>query len=89
MRDVILLIKQENINYEVWTNQLSKTYGRGKKAVKAVKKVDIIVEPGIHGFLGPNGAGKTTTINMLVGAISITSGHAKIKEMLDRSKRED
>ena len=37
------------------------------------------MKPGVHGFLGPNGAGKTTTINMLVGAISITKGKAKIK----------
>jgi ABC-2 type transport system ATP-binding protein len=37
------------------------------------------MEPGIHGFLGPNGAGKTSTINMLIGAISITEGKAKIK----------
>ncbi len=73
------MIKQDKINYEIWTNQLSKTYGSGQKAVKAVDKVDIIVEPGIHGFLGPNGAGKTSTINMLVGAISITSGNAKIR----------
>jgi len=47
---------------------------------KAVSKIDLRVKPGIHGFLGPNGAGKTTTINMLVGAISITEGGAKIRE---------
>lgn len=73
------MIKNEVIKYEIWTNKLSKTYGRGEKAVKAVNKIDIQVEPGIHGFLGPNGAGKTSTINMLVGAISITSGNAKIR----------
>jgi len=73
------MIKQDNTIYEIWTDKLSKTYGRGQKAVKAVKDIDIIVEPGVHGFLGPNGAGKTSTINMLVGAISITSGKAKIR----------
>ena len=64
---------------EIWTNKLEKIYGIGEKSVKAVDKIDIIMEPGIHGFLGPNGAGKTSTINMLIGAISITSGNAKIR----------
>lgn len=60
------------------TNGLVKHFGRGERMVKAVNGIDIRVEGGIHGFLGPNGAGKSTTIKMLVGAISITSGKAKI-----------
>ncbi|MFX1273395.1 MAG: ABC transporter ATP-binding protein [Promethearchaeota archaeon] len=75
------MINNETIKYEIWTNKLSKTYGKGEKAVKAVKQIDITVEPGIYGFLGPNGAGKTSTIHMLIGAISITSGKAKIRGM--------
>lgn len=64
---------------EIWTSKLTKIYGRGKDSVKAVDQIDISTKTGIHGFLGPNGAGKTSTINMLIGAISITSGKAKIK----------
>ena len=66
--------------YEIWSDKLQKIYGKGDKAFEAVKKIDLRVETGIHGFLGPNGAGKTTTMNMLVGALSITSGKAKIRE---------
>ena len=80
------MIKQKEINksktdvkFEIWSNKLTKIYGKKDKAFEAVKQVDLRVEPGIHGFLGPNGAGKTTTMNMLVGAISITSGEAKIR----------
>jgi len=69
------------INYEVWSERLTKIYGKGKEELEAVSKIDLRVEPGIHGFLGPNGAGKTTTYNMLVGAISITEGEAKIREL--------
>ena len=67
-------------NLEIWSEELTKIYGKKKEAVAAVSKIDLRVKPGIHGFLGPNGAGKTTTINMLVGAISITEGAAKIRE---------
>jgi len=67
-------------NLEIWSDKLTKIYGKGKEALEAVSKIDLRVKPGIHGFLGPNGAGKTTTINMLVGAISITEGDAKIRE---------
>jgi len=67
------------LNYEIWANNLTKIYGKGKEAVDAVKGIDLFVKSGVHGFLGPNGAGKTTTMNMLIGAISITKGEAKIK----------
>ncbi len=72
------MVTEENIeNYEIWSNNLTKVYE--KKGVKAVNKINLRVKPGIHGFLGPNGAGKTTTINMLIGALSITEGEARIR----------
>ena len=66
-------------SYEIWSEKLTKIYGKGKETLEAVSKINLRVTPGIHGFLGPNGAGKTTTINMLVGAISITEGSAKVR----------
>ncbi len=72
--------QQENIeDYDIWTNNLSKVYGTGKKKVVAVDGIDFKMNSGVHGFLGPNGAGKTSTINMLIGAISITEGYAFLK----------
>ncbi|KKN15450.1 hypothetical protein LCGC14_0985900 [marine sediment metagenome] len=73
-------IKKEKSTFEIWSHELTKIYGKGKEALEAVSEIDLRVKPGIHGFLGPNGAGKTTTLNMLVGAISITKGTAKIRD---------
>lgn len=58
---------------------LSKRYGRGKRAVEAVKPLSLTVQPGqVFGFLGPNGAGKTTTIKMLAGLLLPSTGTALI-----------
>jgi ABC-2 type transport system ATP-binding protein len=73
------MLKENSSTPEIWTQHLTKIYGRGETSVMAVNKIDLSVKPGVHGFLGPNGAGKTSTINMLIGAISITSGKAKIR----------
>ena len=64
---------------EISSENLTKIYGRGVRSLVAVDKINLRVEPGVHGFLGPNGAGKTTTINMLIGAISISKGNAMIR----------
>jgi len=49
----------------------------GKKI--AVKKLELVVEPGeIVGLVGPNGAGKTTTLRMLTGIISPSRGKVEI-----------
>jgi ABC-type multidrug transport system ATPase subunit len=61
------------------TQRLTKWFGHGENAVKAVNGIDLKVKSGIHGFLGPNGAGKSTTIKMLIGAISVTSGTGNIR----------
>ena len=58
---------------------LSKTYGRRGRAVRAVSDVTLSVGRGeVYGFLGPNGAGKSTTIRMLIGLIAPTSGEARL-----------
>jgi len=64
---------------EIFTEFLTKIYGRGQRSIVAVNEINLKVESGVHGFLGPNGAGKTSTINMLIGAISISRGRANIR----------
>jgi ABC-2 type transport system ATP-binding protein len=60
-------------------NRLSKSFGRGKKAFKAVDQLSFQVEAGtVYGFLGANGAGKSTTIRMLLGLTSPDSGTAAL-----------
>ena len=52
-------------------NNLIKDYGK----FTAVNDISFELNQGeILGFLGPNGAGKTTTIQMLMGALTPTSG---------------
>jgi ABC-2 type transport system ATP-binding protein len=72
--------KGDTTQLEIWTENLTKIYKDKKESIKAVDNINLRIEPGIHGFLGPNGAGKTTTLNMLVGALSITEGEAKIRD---------
>ncbi len=58
---------------------LSKTYGRGRKRVEAVRHIDLEVEQGrIFGIVGPDGAGKTTTIQMLTGILTPTAGEINV-----------
>ena len=46
---------------------LSKTYGKGSKQVRALQDVSFNVPKGsIYGFIGPNGAGKSTSIGIIL-----------------------
>jgi ABC-2 type transport system ATP-binding protein len=66
---------------------ISKTYGRGGRGVRAVSDVSLSVQAGeVYGFLGPNGAGKSTTIRMLLGLISPSGGEVRL---FGRGLRED
>jgi ABC-2 type transport system ATP-binding protein len=67
--------KQKN-DPVIETVNLSKSYGRG---VKALDGLSLSVQPGeIFGYLGPNGAGKTTTIRILLDLIRPTGGEARV-----------
>lgn len=57
----------------------SKVFGRGPRAVPAVRDLDLIIRPGeLLAVLGPNGAGKSTAIGMLTGMTAPTSGTARL-----------
>jgi ABC-2 type transport system ATP-binding protein len=59
--------------------ELSKTYGKGAKAVHALTGLSFTVEPGtVFGLLGPNGAGKSTTVRILTTLSRPDTGQARI-----------
>lgn len=58
--------------------QLTKTYGRGAQAVKALNGIDLEIGEGMFGLLGPNGAGKTTLMRILAGIVLPGSGKVSV-----------
>jgi ABC-2 type transport system ATP-binding protein len=60
----------------ITVDSLTKTYGRG---LRAVDDVCFTAATGrVTGFLGPNGAGKSTTMRIMVGLTPATGGTATI-----------
>ena len=58
---------------------LAKTFGKGKRAVRAVQGVHFEVALGqVYGFLGPNGAGKSTTIRMIMDLVRPSAGRVRV-----------
>ena len=67
---------------------LTKFYGRGNQAVRALNEVTLQIEEGMFGLLGPNGAGKTTLMRILAGIIQPSRGQVTING-LDLSQEKD
>lgn len=57
---------------------LTKTYGKGTKAVTALRGIDLSIGKGVYGLLGPNGAGKTTLMRILAGIVDATEGDVSV-----------
>ena len=67
---------------------LTKFYGKGQHAVRALNEVTLQINEGMFGLLGPNGAGKTTLMRILAGIIQPSRGQVVING-LDLSDEKD
>ncbi|HEU4541495.1 MAG TPA: ATP-binding cassette domain-containing protein [Jiangellaceae bacterium] len=69
----------ESTRLAIEATELTKTYGRGAKAVRALDGVTFKVPSGtVFGLLGPNGAGKSTTVKILTTLATPDSGEASV-----------
>jgi len=60
-------------------HDVSKRYGRGDRAVVALKGLNLSVPRGcLFGLLGPNGAGKTTSLRILATLLAPDRGSVRV-----------
>lgn len=72
-------MKPQQHSTAVEISDLTKVFGSGARAVRAVDGVSLSIDRGeIVAFLGPNGAGKTTILDTLLGLTSPTSGQVRV-----------
>ena len=59
----------------IQAKEVTKTFGKGKKAVTAVEDFDLVVKAReVVTLVGPSGCGKSTVLNMVAGFMSASSG---------------
>ena len=70
-------------------DSMSKTFGGGVKAKRAVRDLSVGMSRGqCFGLLGINGAGKTSTFRMITGEFAPTHGDTKVLSTFRGGKRE-
>jgi putative ABC transport system ATP-binding protein len=66
-------------NAIVELRSISKTFYRGKEAVRVLEDLDLeVAEGAFEAFMGPSGSGKSTLLNLVAGLDKPTSGTAKV-----------
>ena len=63
----------------ILVEHLSKTYGSGSSAVRALRDINMSVQPGeVVALTGPSGSGKTTLLQCLGAVIDPSGGHISL-----------
>ncbi len=82
---------REDNRYILEASKLTKVYGSGRTAVKAVDGVSFSIERGeLVLLMGPSGSGKTTLLTLISGLLKPTSGSVRIDgiELTKKSQKE-
>lgn len=75
-------IKESKEDILIKTKNLTKIYGKGDLAVKALDNINLEIKRGeFIGIMGPSGSGKTTLLNMLGALDKPTSGEIIIDDI--------
>lgn len=70
-----LRLKTQDFSNLIRLREVTKIYGQGEAAVRAVDRVSLSIHSGELGLiLGPSGAGKTTLLSLIGGLLRPTSG---------------
>jgi ABC-type multidrug transport system ATPase subunit len=79
------------MNGMIEIRNLTKLYGKGSQAVRALNGIDLNIGGGMFGLLGPNGAGKTTLMRILAGIVLPSKGSVVIsgKDLSREKGREE
>ncbi len=65
---------------DIEVKAVSKSYGRGKKAIPVLKDINLNIAAGeLVAILGPSGCGKTTLLNLIAGLDNPNQGTVRIK----------
>ncbi|MFT5207714.1 MAG: ABC-type lipoprotein export system ATPase subunit [Candidatus Omnitrophota bacterium] len=66
---------------DIEVKSVSKSYGRGKKAVPVLRDIDLNIGAGeLVAILGPSGCGKTTLLNLIAGLDNPNKGSIRIRD---------
>lgn len=69
-------------DHAVRVHRLTKIYGQGRTAVKALDEIELAVEPGgFVAIMGPSGSGKSTLLNIIGGLDRPTAGEVYIGDV--------
>lgn len=79
----------QRTNYLVQARNVTKIYGKGRLAFRAINKINLSLKKGdFLGVIGPSGSGKTTLLN-IVGALDKPNSGEIIIDGIDTSKMKE